>query len=158
MDFNLRREAEAAVAAISIGEGVVESVEVFFDDLDAFGMVYHGRFAALLEHGITRYTSRIGLALGHEDMNVVVRELAVTFEQPLARIGSVDLFLWIESLGKTSARYGFRFQSGQTVHAHGHRVIIKIDPGTKRPTAWTETTRQLLVDQLLVSQNGSPAV
>ncbi|MFE9763973.1 acyl-CoA thioesterase [Streptomyces sp. NPDC005808] len=128
-----------------------ESVSVFFDDLDSFGMVYHGRFAALIEHGVTTYFAGIGLGLGHEDINCVVRELAVTFEQPITKIGSVDVTFWIEALGRTSAKFAFRFHSGETVHARGHRVIIKMDPKTLRPAPWTDPTRKLLEDNLLVA-------
>lgn len=136
--------------ADSASKGHVEPVAVFFDDLDAFGMVYHGRFAALLEHGLAAYFARLGLSAGHEDYNVVVRELTITFEHPITEVGTVDLAFWVESFGRTSAKYGFRFQNRKTVYAHGHRTIIKVDPNTKCPAPWTEATRHLLTDRLLV--------
>jgi acyl-CoA thioester hydrolase len=139
------------MTAISTQARAVEKVFVYFDDFDALGMVYHGRFAALLEHGLTAQTSRMGLELGHEDLNVVVRELAITFEQPLTRIGPVELALWADHVGRTSLTYGFRFQTGETVHAHGHRTVIKLDPATRRPAPWTKSTRVLLTRNLLVA-------
>lgn len=123
---------------------------MFYDDFDMFGMVYNGRFAALLEHGLTAYFASLGLSAGHEDFNIVVRELAITFEQPITEVGTVDLTFWIESFGRASAKYGFQFQNGKSVYAHGYRTVIKVDPSTKRPAPWTEVTRQLLTDRLLV--------
>lgn len=123
-------------------------VDVFFDDLDAFDMVYHGRYPALLEHGVTSLAAGHGVTLGHEDMNVVVRELALTYDLPITKIGQVDLELWVSHIGTSSATYGFRFRTGETVHAHGHRSVVKIDPRTKRPTPWSEFARQVLAGYL----------
>ncbi|WP_409467200.1 acyl-CoA thioesterase [Streptomyces sp. HC307] len=121
-----------------------ESVHVFFDDLDAFGMVYRGRFAALLERAITGCFTRLGLRLGHPDLNIVVRELLLVFERPLKGIGPVDVTFELEKLGRTSAAFAFRFHSGDVTHAHGRRVIVKVDPRTGAPEAWTQNTRELL--------------
>jgi len=129
--------------------GHTEVVEVFFDDLDAFGMLYHGRFAALLERAITRYFAGLGMSLGHPDLNVVVRELLVVFERPVTRIGPVNVTFWLDRLGVTSAQFGFRFHSADVTHAHGRRVIVKIDPKTAAPEPWTEKTRGVLEAVLL---------
>jgi acyl-CoA thioesterase FadM len=93
--------------------GVVEPVPVYFDDLDAMGVV--------------------------------------TYERPLTTVGAVDLAFWVETLGRTSAKFGFRFQTGENVHAYGQRTIVKIDPSTLRPAAWTEPIRRLVTAELLVS-------
>ncbi|MFJ2826463.1 acyl-CoA thioesterase [Streptomyces sp. NPDC087263] len=129
-----------------------EIVGIFFDDLDAFGMLYHGRYAAILERGVTTYFTEVGLTYGHEDLNVVVRELAVTFEQSIRGVGPVELTFWIEKLGRTSATFAFRFHSKETEHAHGRRVIVKFDPSTGKPAPWTDSTRSLLEEELLVKQ------
>ncbi|MFC9846310.1 acyl-CoA thioesterase [Streptomyces sp. NPDC060223] len=129
-----------------------ETVGIFFDDLDAFGMLYHGKYAAILERAITSYFTGVGLTYGHEDINVVVRELAVTFEQSIRGVGPVEITFWIENLGRTSATFAFRFHSEETVHAHGRRVIVKLDPRTWKPAPWTDSTRSLLEEELLVKQ------
>ncbi|MFE0455098.1 acyl-CoA thioesterase [Streptomyces sp. NPDC058914] len=129
-----------------------ESVDVFFDDLDAFGMMYHGRFAALLERAITLSFARLGLTLGHPDLNVVVRELHLVFERPIRGIGPLDVTFGLEKLGRTSASFAFRVHCGEVTHAHGQRVIIKIDPRTGAPEAWPQPTRQLLRRMLPTSR------
>jgi acyl-CoA thioester hydrolase len=127
-----------------------ECVEIFFDDLDAFGMLYHGRYAAILERGLTTYYAKVGLTFGHEDTNLLVRELSITYDQSIVGMGLVDLTFWLEKLGNSSAVLAFRFHSGDTVHAHGRRVVIKIDPRTMKPAAWSESTRSFLTEDLLV--------
>jgi acyl-CoA thioester hydrolase len=125
-------------------DGYSESVDVFFDDLDAFGMVYHGRFAALLERAITLRFARFGLKVGHPDLAVVVRELHVVFERPITSIGPVQVTFALEKLGRTSAVFAFRIHSGEIVHAHGWRAVVKIDARTSEPAPWTDQTRELL--------------
>jgi acyl-CoA thioester hydrolase len=129
--------------------GHTEAVDVFFDDLDPFGMVYHGRFAALLERAITLYFARAGLTLGHPDLNVVVRELLFVFERSIKGTGSVNVTFWPQHVGRTSVAFGFRFHSGSVTHAHGRRVVVKIDPRTGAPEPFTEETRVLLNRELL---------
>jgi len=126
-----------------------EHIEIFFDDLDALGMLYHGRYAAILERGLTLYFAKVGLAFGHEDTNLLVRELAITFDRSVVGPGPVDLTFWLEKLGTTSAVVGFRFHRGETEHAHGRRVVVKYDPRTGKPAAWTEPSRRVFVADLL---------
>ncbi|MFG2358798.1 acyl-CoA thioesterase [Streptomyces sp. NPDC048521] len=148
----MSESTEGPAAQRGAAGGHTESVDVFFDDLDAFGMVYHGRFAALLERAITVGFTRLGLTLGHPDLNVVVRELLLVFERPLKGIGSVDVTFELEKLGRTSAAFAFRFRSGDVTHAHGRRVIVKVDPRTGAPEAWTPSTRELLERLLLTTR------
>jgi acyl-CoA thioester hydrolase len=55
----------------------------------------------------------------------------------------VWVHFWLERFGETSGVYGFRFLSpdDRTVYAEGRRTIIRLDPATMRPTAWTESAR-----------------
>jgi acyl-CoA thioester hydrolase len=129
---------------------VLEQVRVFFDDLDAFGMVSNLRYAAMVERGINAYFGRFGFTYGHEDAGYVVKQFAITFEQPITTMGCVDLALWAETFGRTSAKFGFRFMSGHTAHAYGHRTVVKIDRGTLRPAPWTEELRKLVTERMLV--------
>jgi acyl-CoA thioester hydrolase len=126
----------------------VEPVSIFFDDLDALGMVYHGRYVTLVDHAMTSCFATFGMTLGHEDINVLIREVTIGFEQPITAIGTVDCAIWVKSVGRTSATFGFRFQTGEVVHAKGHRVVVKIGAESGRPEPWTDATRQLFVDRL----------
>ncbi|WP_236792988.1 thioesterase family protein [Amycolatopsis sp. GM8] len=138
-------------AVVSEHKSRTERVEVFYDDFDLLGMLYHGKYAALVERGLTYYFVKSGLTFGHEDFTLVVRELAVTYEQPITRIGLVDVEFWADQLGTTSLAFGFRVRTGETVHAHGRRVVVKIDPGTGKPAPWTDQIRRVVEESLLVT-------
>lgn len=123
------------------GAGTCETVPVHFDDLDSFGMVHHGRYASLLERGLTSYWVRAGFSFDRSttipDQYQVIRALEFTYEFPITSIGEVLVELWIERLGRTSWTYAFRFLSKDRaiVHATGKRVQVNLDPttGKSRP-------------------------
>jgi acyl-CoA thioester hydrolase len=127
----------------------VEQVVIFFEDLDAFGMVNHGRFAALIERATYAFFARHGLGFFHEDSRMAVKEISITFEHPITTIGPVDVALWVEYIRNSSAKFGFCVRTGDITHAYGHRVVIKIDAETFRPAPWTEGIRQLVTESLL---------
>jgi acyl-CoA thioester hydrolase len=125
----------------------VERIVVVPDDLDSNGMVHHAKFATLAGRGTIGFFVRHGASMMDEDMNVVVRELGVRYDQPITAIGPVDFVLWCETVGRTSARFGFRIESGGTVHANGYRVLVKLDFTSKRPMPWTDEARRFLSGQ-----------
>ncbi len=115
---------------------ITETVMVYFDDLDAMGVVHNGRYAVLLERALAAYWTRAGWPYdpGHPrfaEVLFVVREFAITYHAPISRIGAVRVQLWLDHLGNTSAVYGFRVRSddGAVVHAEGRRVQVRLDPG-----------------------------
>lgn len=135
--------------------GHVEPVTVHFDDLDAMGIVHNARYVVLLERALTPYWT----ARGHSfdggratspDMFHAVRELTISYLTPIRATGAVWVHFWLERFGETSGVYGFRFLSpdDRTVYAEGRRTIIRLDPATMRPTAWTESARAVAVTLL----------
>ena len=76
-----------------------------------------------------------------------------SYRAPIHGTGEVGVQFWIEEFGRTHAVYGFRFVSGDTVHAEGRRVNVKLDPGTLRPSPWTPAARAV-ASKLLVSAGG----
>jgi acyl-CoA thioester hydrolase len=66
----------------SSSTGHVEPVGIFFDDLDVFGMVYHGRYVTLVDRAMTSCFAGFGMTLGHEDINVVIREVTMLGRGP----------------------------------------------------------------------------
>lgn len=128
---------------------IVEKVFIFFEDLDAFGMVYHGRFPALIERASSAFFTRHGLTMDHEDARMAVKEISISFEHPITAVGPVDVALWVEYIRSSSAKFGFCVRTGDITHAYGHRVVIKIDAETFRPARWTEEVRQLVTGSLL---------
>jgi acyl-CoA thioester hydrolase len=123
--------------------GTCETVPVHFDDLDSFGMVHHGRYASLLERGLTSYWVRAGFSFEPSsiipDQYQVIRALEFTYEFPITSIGEVLVEFWIERLGRTSWTYAFRIMSGDraTVHATGKRVQVNLDPATGKSSPFS---------------------
>ncbi|SNY61013.1 acyl-CoA thioesterase [Paractinoplanes atraurantiacus] len=134
--------------------GVLVPVEVYWDDLDFLGTLYHPRFVALLDRAVTAHWISRGYRLsGHqldEDGYQLLREVSISFDHPVTDFGPLLMHIWAEKAGTTSMVLGFRLLSedGSVQHAHGHRVSIKFDPTTKRPSPWTDRARADLASLL----------
>jgi acyl-CoA thioester hydrolase len=133
-----------------------ETVMVYFEDLDAMGVVHNGRYAALFERALAGYWTRAGWPYDPSqprfaDVLFAVREFAVTYHLPIARVGTVGVRFWLDRLGTSSLVYGFQVLSDDesVVYAEGRRVQVRLDPVTLRPAAigpeLRQACRQLLV-------------
>ena len=121
-------------------DGVTETVEVHFEDLDAQGVVHNGRYVLLLERALSAYWTRNGYPWDPSspqfmDVFFVVKEFSITYHAPITRPGPVSVRFWIDRLGTTSAVYGFRVaaQDESVTYADGRRVQVRLDPATLRP-------------------------
>jgi acyl-CoA thioester hydrolase len=121
-------------------DGVAETVEVHFEDLDAQGVVHNARYVLLLERALSAYWTRNGYPWDPSspqfmDVFFVVKEFSITYHAPIARPGPVSVRFWIDRLGTTSAVYGFRVVSHDesVTFADGRRVQVRLDPATLRP-------------------------
>lgn len=128
--------------------GHLEPITVYYDDLDAMGIVHNARYALLLERAITPYWAARGHAFTggrptSPDIFHAVREFSITYCAPIQGTGEVGVHFWLERFGDTSAVYGFRILSRDhaTVYAEGRRAIVRLDPATLRPTPWTDSAR-----------------
>lgn len=125
-------------------------VTVYFDDLDAMGIVHNARYAVLLERALSAYWSVRGHSFENgrpttPDVIHAVREYTITYHTPIRGTGDILVEFWLDVFGESSGVYGFRFLSadGETVHAEGKRVIVKLDPRTGRPSPWTPGAREV---------------
>lgn len=121
-------------------QGVTETVDVHFEDLDAQGVVHNGRYVLLLERALSAYWAKNGYPWDPSsprfmDVFFVVKEFTITYHAPITRPGPVTVRFWIDRLGTTSAVYGFRVVSPDesVTFAEGRRVQVRLDPGTLRP-------------------------
>jgi hypothetical protein len=127
---------------------------LFFDDLDVFGMVYYGRFGALTGACDRRELRRLGLHLGHDDVNVVVREVLLTFEQPIACVGTVGLDPLVR-VARPDRRAARLPVADRRHRARAGRSSRSIRPPSL-PAPWTELTRRLVTENLLVLEVSPP--
>src|SRR5262249_20930213 len=114
------------------GRTFVEKCTVFFDDLDTFGMLYNGRYIALIDRGLAACSTKLGFPLGHEDTPYVIREIQLTFGHPIRRAGEVDLEFRVSRATRSSATFEFVVKSEAGEHVRGHRCVTKFDPAAGR--------------------------
>lgn len=128
--------------------GVLVPVEVYFDDLDALGIMHNSRYQVLVERAWTAYWMRQGLGgeSGRDgDGFSVVKQFEVVFDMPVKRMGTYGVHFWVEQVKKTSAVAGYRLCSpdGATTYAHGTRTIVRLDSVTLKPTPWSDEAHGL---------------
>ena len=140
-----------------------ETVRIYFEDLDAMGVVHNGRYAVLFERALAAYWARAGWTYDPSqprfaEVLFVVKELTITYHEPITRIGTVQVQLWLDHLGTTSVVYGFRVRSddGTVVHAEGRRVQVRLDPATLRPAPISAELREACRPLLAPEDTGAP--
>jgi len=122
---------------------------VHFDELDPMKMLHNARFAAHVERAVIAWYHALGSTwrldpAENTDQFHVVRDLHIEYLSPVLGPGTMRIDVWVERLGTTSCVYGFLCSSenGSTAYARGERTIVKIDPTSHRPTAWSEGFRR----------------
>jgi acyl-CoA thioester hydrolase len=120
----------------------IEYVDIHFDDLDMMGIVHNARYAVLVERAVAAYWIRLGFPFDSSKGLLAVAEFTINYRLPINRLGPIGVEFWIDRLGTSSAVYGYRVISpDDTVHADGKRVMINLDPVTRRPAPWPVDTR-----------------
>jgi acyl-CoA thioester hydrolase len=128
------------MTTIDTSAGVVVRQRVHLDDLDGFGMLYHARYATFFDNAVQDFWIDAGWRLDPSESVLVIRDLQVTYHQPVLGIGDVDVHFWVERAGTTSVTYRFQVLSpDHTVcHADGRRVVVNLDGRTLRPAPLSE--------------------
>jgi acyl-CoA thioester hydrolase len=124
---------------------------VYFDDLDAFKILHNARYIVLFERTIGGFWRHIGWqgAMNldeNPDQSHLVRANHVEYLRPVEDVGQVRVRCWVERLGNTSLTFGLRLlpMDQDVDYARGTRVVVKVDPKTRRPEPWSETLREKL--------------
>lgn len=125
---------------IDTSAGVVVRQRVHLDDLDGFGMLYHARYATLLDNAVQDFWVDAGWRLDPAESVLAIREIRMTYHVPVLGIGDVDVHFWIERAGRTSVTYSFRVLSADhsVCHAEGERVVVNLDSATLRPARFRD--------------------
>jgi acyl-CoA thioester hydrolase len=124
---------------------------VYFDDLDALQILHNSRYLLLFERTIGSFWARLGWQgpLGSErnpERFQLVRANHIEYHRPVTATGDIRVRVWIEKLGRTSLTFGFRALplDEDSDYATGTRVMVCVDPATRRPTPWTDDFRAML--------------
>lgn len=120
---------------IDTSTGVVVRQRVHLADLDGFGMLYHARYATIFDNAVQDFWVDAGWELDPAQSVLVIRDLQLTYHQPVLGIGDVDVHFWVERAGTTSVTYRFQVLSADhtVCHADGHRVVVFLDGKSLRP-------------------------
>ncbi len=123
--------------------------EVFFDDLDAVGILHNVRYLLLAERTIGGLWAKLGFTatpqlLRTADRYHLVRANHIEYLRAVEGTGLLNVRVWVDHLGTSSLTFGFSIVAhGQDVeHAKGTRTIVCVDPVTKRPVPWSPEFRR----------------
>lgn len=137
---------------ISSGVRFHEAVQgVYFDDLDAFQILHNARYLLLFERTIGSFWRRLGWGSTldmqkHADQFHLVRANHVEYLRAVEGVCDVRVRVWIDKLGRTSLTFGFcLLPMDQDIDfATGQRVLVRVDPQTRKPVEWTPGFRAAL--------------
>lgn len=122
---------------------------VYFDDLDALGILHNSRYLLLMERTIGSFWQRMGWsgapdAQANPERFHLVRANHLEYLRPITGVGEVRVRVWVEKLGTTSMTFGFRVLplDEDTPFAEGWRALVCVAPDTYRPTPWTDAFRK----------------
>lgn len=124
---------------------------VYFDDLDAFQILHNARYVLLFERTIGAFLRTLAptgtlTPETHPDHFHLVRANHVEYIRPVQGTGQLRVRVWVEKLGTTSLTFGFRALplDEDVDYATGTRVVVKIDPVTRKPQPWSEGFKKLI--------------
>ncbi|RMG10761.1 MAG: acyl-CoA thioesterase [Deltaproteobacteria bacterium] len=121
---------------------------VYFDDLDMYGVLHNARYLLLFERAVGEFWKHLGWRSLDDpptpDRYQLVRANDIEYLRPVEGIGEVRVRLWIEHLGTSSLVFRCRVMplDEDADYAVGKRVMVRIDPETRRPAPWTDLFRQ----------------
>ena len=126
--------------------------QVFFDELDALGVLHHTRYLLHLERAQQKFFE---LLLGvddfdaerDEDIYVVVHSLESRFREPFRKPGPIVVEYLIERIrsGGVTMRYLIRDPEGQHVYCDGTRTVCKLSADSHQPAPWSVSFRDAMI-------------
>jgi len=128
-------------------------MEVFFDDLDAVGIVHNIRYLLFAERAVGAFWKKLGLSatpqtqiVAHAERFHLVKANTIEYLRPITGTCELRVRVWVEKLGTTSLTFGYALMpsSEDFDYAVGTRTVVSADPETKRPRPWSPALRTLL--------------
>jgi acyl-CoA thioester hydrolase len=124
---------------------------VYFDDLDALGLLHNVRYLLFIERARFEMFDAFGFRWGaslddNPDKMHVVAGHEVKYLRPVTELGDLCVALSPQKMGTTSFTVHARVQSldGTRLFAEVTTRLVRIDAQTKRPCAWSDRFRRAL--------------
>ncbi len=126
----------------------VHRTRIWFDELDALGVLHHSRFVYHLERAQKAlFASVMGVdTLDPQvapDIYALVRNLELNYTAPIAGECEVLIALRVLRVRAAGLTVAFEFRSadGATLHCHGTRTTCRMSADTRAPAVWTPEFR-----------------
>ena len=125
--------------------------DVYFDELDALGVLHHTRYLLHLERAQQKFFEHLlGVsdfnAERDEDIYVVVHSLETRFRQPLRQPSRIAVDYTIERIrsGGVTMAFAIRHPKDGTVYCDGTRTVCKLSARTHQPAPWSASFRSAM--------------
>ena len=139
------------IDSVSMQESFIYQSHIYFDELDALGVLHHTRYLLHLERAQQKFFEHL---LGVDDFNadrdediyVVVHSLESRFREPVRIPGVINVEYWIDRVrsGGVTMKFAIKDASGTTTHCDGKRTVCKLSSETHRPAPWSEPFKKAL--------------
>jgi acyl-CoA thioester hydrolase len=124
---------------------------VFFDELDALGVLHHTRYLLHLERAQQQFfQDLLGVddfdAQRDEDIYVVVHSIESRFREPFRTPGQISVHYTINRIRSGGVTMAFKITSADEskTFCDGIRTVCKLSAETHQPVPWTEPFRQAM--------------
>jgi acyl-CoA thioester hydrolase len=121
-----------------------QPMRVGFDETDAQGVVYYGRYMPYFDRARVEYLRLLGI-LGHVagEPEFAMRAQHVEYHAPARFDDELEVFVRCRRLGSTSITWAFdAYEAGSGEHlASATQVLVAIDAGARRAVRVPETVR-----------------
>ena len=127
----------------------VYRTRIWFDELDALGVLHHSRFVYHLERAQkSMFAALMGVdtldPVVAPDIYALVRDLELHYTAPIG--GECEVLVALAVVRVRAAgltvRFAFRSADGATLHCHGERTICRMSVETRGPAEWTPLFRE----------------
>jgi acyl-CoA thioester hydrolase len=128
---------------------------VYFDDLDALNILHNVRYLLFIERArgelfnALHFRWQDDLAINPDKWHVIA-EHSIRYLKPFRGEGELLVELTPTHLGRSSFAIGARVRSvhGDVLYAEGSTRLVRLDPETNAPCAWTDRFRAAVASLL----------
>jgi len=117
---------------------------VGFDETDAQGIVYYGRYMPYFDRARVEYLRELGILGGHRDREqFVMRRHEVDYLAPATFDDLIEVLVRVARVGETSATFEYAaYRSDDVALATARQVMVRIDLAERTPVAVPTSFRE----------------
>jgi YbgC/YbaW family acyl-CoA thioester hydrolase len=120
-------------------------MRVGFDETDAQGVVYYGRYMPYFDRARVEYWRHLGVLHAPAARTLVMRANRVEYHAPARFDDLLEVFLRVEHIGTSSMTFDMAaYGADGTLLCTARQTLVQIDPATRRPVAVPESVREVI--------------